>query len=218
MSRVRLLREPEDRKARIGGTRTGVDVDGCALWLTGGRYETGGRCETDTRLSSGGFELDSALGRINSRWPGGEESFDDLSDDQWTAWAASTACRRSEFSVGGGQEEDVATFDLRDVRDRRLRDRATTDAECGDSRSATSWTGDALGNDAGRLAGAVGSATETGESGESGWEEEVRERGCKSGGEATVAMAAMEVEVAAAGGDAEVDAGADADADCFSRW
>ena len=39
MSRVRLLREPEDRKARIGGTRTAVDGDESVLLLV----ESGGR-------------------------------------------------------------------------------------------------------------------------------------------------------------------------------
>jgi hypothetical protein len=70
---VRLLREPEDRKDRIGGTRTAVDGDDSVLLLEvrGGRYETGGRWEADARLSSE-LVLDSVLGKINSRWPDGD--------------------------------------------------------------------------------------------------------------------------------------------------
>lgn len=82
MSRVRLLREPEDRKDRIGGTRTAVeDVDSVLLVVVrGGRYETGGRCETDPRLSSE-LVLDNVLGKINSRWPDGEW-LGELSDEE----------------------------------------------------------------------------------------------------------------------------------------
>lgn len=69
MSRVRLLREPDERKARIGGTRTGFEAGGSVLLLAlrGGLYETGGRCERDARLSSIELGLDNVLGKINSR-------------------------------------------------------------------------------------------------------------------------------------------------------
>ena len=130
MSSVRLFREPEDRKPRIGGTRTGVDVFGVLL-LRGGRNETGGRCETEVRFSSVGLVLESVLGRINSRWPCGE-SFVDLSAEDWADWAASTACRRSWVRAGGGSVDAAATFDLRETRVRRVRDFATVNVGCGD--------------------------------------------------------------------------------------
>lgn len=66
-SSVRLLREPDERKALMGGTRTGVDgLGGFVAALAGGLKETGGGRRV-VRLSSGGLVCETGPDRTESR-------------------------------------------------------------------------------------------------------------------------------------------------------
>src|SRR5690348_5914666 len=91
MSRTRLLREPEDLKARMGGMRA-VDPS-----LRGGRKETGGR-DVDFLLSSDVLSI--VLGSRSSRWPCAHSLV--VESAIWSAWAAWTALRRRVLSDEGG--------------------------------------------------------------------------------------------------------------------
>lgn len=106
MSSGRLLRELEERKARMGGTRTGVGAPRRVLLLLVAEslYETGGRQGDECRLSSEELGKDSRLGRINSRWPRAQ-SLDEARSD-WLRWvAASTTWRRCVLRDGGVQSD-----------------------------------------------------------------------------------------------------------------
>lgn len=65
LSSPRLRRDPDDRKERMGATRTEV----VEVLLEGALKETGGRDVTDWRRSSVGLVCCNVLGSSNSRWP-----------------------------------------------------------------------------------------------------------------------------------------------------
>ena len=144
---------------------------GAALGLMGGRNETGGRCDTETRLSSAVVGVAvvvpvccwSVLGSSNSRWPCAH-TFVEVSTAAaccaataaaaaaCAAWAASTACSRCVLSAGGGNVDVATPFVLCEAGARRVCFAGVVTVEAAaDSRIVATVDGES-GNDAGRRA------------------------------------------------------------------
>lgn len=108
VSRLRLLREPDDRKPRIGGTRTGVELLDCVFAFGGGLYDTGGRWN-ETRLSSGGLDFDppNDLIRSSSLCPCTESGGVQASGDDVAAALEDPSAARFRECGGTSESEEL---------------------------------------------------------------------------------------------------------------
>ena len=157
MSRTRLLREPEDRKDRMGGM-TGREA---AASLRGARKDTGGR-DVDFRLSSDVLSI--VLGSSSSRWPCAHSLV--VASAIWSVWAAAwMLLRRRELSEFGGPLDVSWPLELKEAGARRCCGLAATAGDDGGLASlrvrwslwAAAGAGES-GNEAGRRGAAAGGA------------------------------------------------------------